>query len=103
MGYVEAMSYDPELHYDAEEAVLFFRRLFPTGFAGPDVLEVLAPEGWAQSALVRALHLTLEQWHAEALALHESMERFLKLNDRPACDVEQPAKLSVFAKGLMIL
>jgi hypothetical protein len=36
---------------DAELPALF-DRLFPHGFAGPDVLEEIAPDGW-DSALMR--------------------------------------------------
>ena len=33
-----------------------FDRLFPQGFAGPDVLQELAPAGWESSPLLAVFH-----------------------------------------------
>ena len=51
----------------------FLERLMPAGFAGADVLEELAPDGWDRCGLVRAFHPTLEQWHTERLAMHKNL------------------------------
>jgi len=45
---------DDELH-------AFFDRLFPDGFAGPDVLAEIAPEGWERSPLFACFHPAVEQ------------------------------------------
>ncbi len=63
---------------DAELAALF-RRLFPAGFAGADVLAELAPGGWEQSPLMRAFHPTLDQWHDERVAQHRHFEELDRL------------------------
>jgi hypothetical protein len=50
-----------------------FRRLFPNGLAGEDVLAEIAPEGWAKSPLISAFHPTLDQAYEEAVAFHENL------------------------------
>ena len=81
------MSYD-DLSLDETEALAFLRDLMPQGFAGADVMAELAPEGWAQCALVRAFHPTAEQLREEARAYAEEFEEvpFPKLDE-----VELPA------------
>ena len=71
--------YEDELSYDEDEVFEFLRRLMPQGFAGADVLNELAPDGWERSGLVWAFHPRLEQVHAEAVAMHENLERFRRL------------------------
>jgi len=62
---------DPLSQLSDDEAWSFLHALFPHGFAGDDVMAELAPEGWAQSPLVRAYHPTVEQTHIERLRWHE--------------------------------
>ncbi len=59
-----------------EECGAALDALFAGGFAGPDVLQEIAPGGWAKSQLARVFHPTLEQVFEERLALHENLESF---------------------------
>ncbi len=81
--------YDDELSFDEEEAFEFLRKLMPTGFAGPDVLTELAPEGWEKSGLARAFHPTLEQAHAETVAMHENLERLRSIGRQRRGETEE--------------
>ena len=58
---------DAELH-------AFFDRLFPQGFAGPDVLAELARDGWERSPLVVCFHPSVEQKYVERLQFHEALQ-----------------------------
>ena len=49
------MDYDAESYSEAE-LLAEFERLFPHGFAGPDVLQELAPAGWKTSPLMAVFH-----------------------------------------------
>jgi hypothetical protein len=72
---------DPRTYTDAE---LFaeFDHLFPTGFAGPDVLHELAPDGWENSALLTVFHPSLEQLYDEACRVHRNLAQ-LRRPDNP--------------------
>jgi hypothetical protein len=66
------MDFDPNSYSDAElEAE--FDRLFPNGFAGPDILQELAPGGWENSPLLAIFHPSREQTYEETLRLHRNM------------------------------
>ena len=52
-------------HYTDTECEATFAELFPQGFAGQDVLDQLAPEGWEDSPLVATFHPSLEQVYQE--------------------------------------
>lgn len=82
--------------YDEDEAFEFLRKLMPQGFAGSDVMAELAPEGWERSGLVRAYHPGVEQAHAEAVAMHENLERLRglgrKRRGKPAEEEDVPLK-----------
>jgi hypothetical protein len=88
--------YGDELSFEEDEAFEFLRALMPSGFAGPDVLKELAPEGWERSGLVRAFHPSAESWHEEQVALYERMadlrrwtnEGRLKCGETPIEDLE---------------
>jgi hypothetical protein len=58
--------------YSDEELEAEFDRLFPQGFAGPDVLQELAPTGWENSPLLAVFHPSLAQVHEETLRLHRN-------------------------------
>ena len=58
---------DAELH-------AFFDRLFPQGFAGPDVIAELAPDRWEQSPLLPCFHPSVEQIYAERVQFHEAVQ-----------------------------
>ncbi|HYE86511.1 MAG TPA: hypothetical protein VEA16_09165 [Vicinamibacterales bacterium] len=45
---------EPEVH-------AFFRRLFPQGFGGADVVEEIAPEGWERSPLLACVRTCLDE------------------------------------------
>ena len=53
-----------------------FDRLFPTGLAGPDVQEEVAPGGWEDSALMACFHPSVEQRWREAVRMHRNIESF---------------------------
>jgi hypothetical protein len=61
------------------ELVALFDRLFPAGVAGPDVMVELAPDGWAQSALMRCFHPTVDRVFEERLQFHRNLAE-LRLN-----------------------
>jgi hypothetical protein len=65
---------DDELHAE-------FDRLFPHGFAGPDVLQELAPDGWENSPLLAAFHPSLQQVYEEALRMHRNLGRLRRPDD----------------------
>jgi hypothetical protein len=67
--------------YSDAELAAEFDRSFPQGFAGPDVLHELAPQGWALSPLLAVFHPTLEQVYEETRRLHENLRTFRRLND----------------------
>jgi len=59
-----------------------FDRLFPQGFAGPDVLQELAPAGWENSPLLAVFHPSLAQSYEETLRLHRNVCALRGPNDR---------------------
>ena len=58
-----------------DECGAMFRRLFPRGLAGEDVLAEIAPEGWERSPLVAVFHPSVEQVYREALRVHKNVAR----------------------------
>jgi hypothetical protein len=60
-------------------------RLFPHGFAGQDVLNDLAPQGWERSPLVAVFHPSFEQVYEEAVRFHDNVQAL------PWRDPERPA------------
>lgn len=79
---------DAELH-------AFFDRLFPNGFAGPDVLAELAPDGWERSPLLACFHPSVEQKYVERLQFHEGLES-LRNARRSALDRQPPATVRAY-------
>jgi len=57
-------------------------RLFPRGFAGQDVLDEIAPEGWEQSPLLACFHPSVERVFEERLMFHRNMEGWRQLARR---------------------
>jgi hypothetical protein len=79
---------DPEL-------IALFDRLFPHGFAGPDVLVEIAPDGWEQSPLLACFHPSIERILEEQLQFHRNIEELGEMLRRhgkasPADDTPQP-------------
>ncbi len=77
---------------DAESHALF-DRLFPHGFAGADVLEEIAPEGWERSRLLECFHPSVERVFEERVAMHHNLEelgRTRSPRDGAAGDVSFP-------------
>lgn len=72
-----------EADFEAE-----FDRLFPQGFAGPDVLQELAPAGWENSPLLAVFHPSLEQSYEETLRLHRNICALRRPNDRHPLPLE---------------
>ena len=56
----------------------FFDQLFPNGFAGEDVLNEIAPDGWKYSPLLSCFHPSAEQLFKERLQIHRNIEGFIK-------------------------
>jgi hypothetical protein len=61
-----------------------FDRLFPHGFAGPDVLEEIAPDGWERSPLLACFHPSMEQLFEERVMLHRNLEEWRQLRRQRA-------------------
>ena len=70
--------FDEELRkrYTDAECQTLFASLFPSGFAGRDVLEEIAPEGWPHSTLQFAFHPTLDQVHWERVQVHRNLRNW---------------------------
>lgn len=71
--------------YTDAECEAAFVHLFPQGFAGQDVLDDLAPQGWERSPLVAVFHPSFEQVYEEAVRFHDNVQAL------PWRGPEQPA------------
>lgn len=71
-----------------------FDRLFPEGFAGADVAQEIAPEGWENSPLLAVYHPSLEQAYQEALHLHRNISALRRTDDR-SVELPEPTKEKV--------
>ncbi|HZR18724.1 MAG TPA: hypothetical protein VFE51_15640 [Verrucomicrobiae bacterium] len=58
-----------------EELKEFFDRLFPRGFAGADVMQEIAPEGWEKSSLFVCFHPSPQQVLNERRKQHRHLEK----------------------------
>lgn len=67
--------------YSEAELIAEYERLFPHGFAGPDVLKELAPEGWENCSLSATFHPSVEQCYEEALHAHRNLTRLRRPDD----------------------
>ena len=63
---------------DAELRALL-DRLFPHGFAGPDVLDEIAPDGWERSPLLACFHPSIERVFEERLSMHRHLEKLRRM------------------------
>src|SRR3989442_7158279 len=59
-----------------------FDGLFPSGFAGPDVLDQIAPEGWERSPLLACFHPSIERIFEERLLMHRNLEELRRMRRR---------------------
>jgi len=59
-----------------------FDRLFPRGFAGQDVLDEIALEGWERSPLLACFHPSVERIFEERLLMHRNLEELRRLRRR---------------------
>jgi hypothetical protein len=92
------MDLDTNSHSDAELHAEF-DRLFPHGFAGPDVVQELAPGGWATSPLVAVFHPSVDQLYEEALAMHRNLESLRRPDDhRPGSPEPEPSREEIAAE-----
>jgi hypothetical protein len=66
-----------------------FRRLFPNGLAGEDVLAEIAPAGWEKAPLLAAFHPTVDQMYEETIGFHENLANLTK-RTKPNAE-ERPA------------
>jgi hypothetical protein len=69
------------------ELYALFDRLFPRGFAGPDVLNEIAPEGWECSPLLACFHPSIERVFEEQLMMHRNLEELRHMHRRRDGDV----------------
>ncbi len=60
-----------------------FAALFPHGWAGPDVLAELAPDGWAASPLAAISHPSAAQVYEETARVHRNLARLGRRPDAP--------------------
>jgi hypothetical protein len=70
-----------------------FDRLFPRGFAGQDVLDKIAPEGWERSPLLACFHPSIERIFEERLLMRRNLEELRRMRRRhngSATDVSSP-------------
>jgi hypothetical protein len=75
------------------EAHALFDGLFPHGYASPDVLNEIAPEGWEPSPLLACFHPSVERVFEERLLMHRNLQelrRAWKRRDGDASDVLSP-------------
>lgn len=75
------------------EVHAMFDRLFPRGFAGQDVLDEIAEEGWEQSPLLSCFHPSIERVFEERLEMHRNLKELGFLRRRrggSATDVSSP-------------
>ena len=78
------MNYDTNSYSEADLRAEF-DRLFPRGFAGPDVVLELAPAGWENSPLLATHHPSLAQTYEESLRFHRNLGKLRRPDDqRPA-------------------
>ncbi|MFI5460910.1 MAG: hypothetical protein ACHRXM_36330 [Isosphaerales bacterium] len=68
--------------YSETELEAEFDRLFPLGFAGPDVLQELAPAGWENSPLLAVFHPSLAQTYEETLRMHRNMRELRRPSEQ---------------------
>ena len=86
-GRVESHDGDSRMDFDTnsysdEELHAEFDRLFPQGFAGPDVLQELAPGGWENSPLLAVFHPSVDQVYEESLRMHRNLGELRRPDDR---------------------
>jgi hypothetical protein len=80
--------------YSDEELHAEFDRLFPHGFAGRDVLQELAPGGWARSPLLAVFHPSVNQLYQEALVMHRNLANLRTPHDhRP--ELPEPTREAI--------
>jgi hypothetical protein len=77
--------------YSDEELHAEFDRLFPHGFAGPDVFQELAPGGWARSPLVAVFRPSVDQLYEETLVMHRNLAS-LRRPDEPRPGLAEPTR-----------
>lgn len=65
-------------NHPEEKSILLFQKLFPNGFSGKDVFDILADGGWENSELHLCFHPTIEQQYVEAVRVHERISSFNK-------------------------
>lgn len=68
---------------DDDELKAEFAALFPTGWAGPDVLAELAPAGWAAAPLAAIFHPSAEVLYEEAVRMHRNLAALGRRPDAP--------------------
>ncbi len=68
--------------YSEAELEAEFDRLYPDGFAGPDVLEEIAPGGWENSPLLAVFHPSPAQTYEEAVRFHRNLGNLRRPDDQ---------------------
>jgi hypothetical protein len=90
-------TYDDRPAFTPDELRAEFAALFPRGWAGPDVLADLAPDGWANAPLAAAFHPTVDQLYEEQVRVHRNMAAFPRKPDAPPPPPE-PTRAEVAAE-----
>ena len=68
-----------------------FDRLFRHGFAGQDVLDEIAPDGWEQSPLLACFHPSIERVCEEQQMMHRNLEELRRMRRRRDGDMTEVA------------
>jgi hypothetical protein len=68
--------------YSDEELASEFDTLFQNRFAGPDVLDELAPAGWEQSPLLAVFHPSVKQVYEESIQFHRNLANLRRPDDQ---------------------
>lgn len=77
-----------------------FDRLFPHGFAGPDVLSEIAPEGWERSPVLACFHPSIERVFEERLLMHRNLEGLRRIGRRRDGDMSHGSSPELTLEGV---
>lgn len=89
---------DPS-RFSQEESVAYFRKLFPQGLAGEDVMQALAPQGWEKSSWVAVFHPSPEVQSEEAERIRQNMQSLFGKKSGEGDLSDDENKAGEFQKG----
>jgi len=76
--------------FENDELMAEFAILFPHGWAGPDVLQELAPDGWEASPVSAVFHPSAVQIYEETVRMHRNLAELAKARPRPDAPPPSP-------------